>query len=81
MNDAHETLIARYLDGAAKADDMRRLDELVRTDEAFRRELLLASAMDAGLQESLAGDEEEISPQRVFSWRAPIAWACRRASM
>ena len=77
MNDAHETLIARYLDGTASDDDIRRLDELVRTDEALRRELLLASAMDCGLQECLAGDEEceEVLRPRMLSWRAGIAWA------
>jgi ferric-dicitrate binding protein FerR (iron transport regulator) len=70
MNDARDKLIARYLDGTAEADDVRRLDELVRTDEAFRRELLLASSMDAGLQECLAGDEEDLAPARTLSWRA-----------
>jgi len=67
MNDSRETLIARYLDGTADADEVRRLDELVRTDEAFRRELLLAAAMDAGLQECLAGDEDA-EPARTLSW-------------
>ncbi len=74
MNDARESLIARYLDQTASDEDIRRLDELVRTDPAVRRELVLASAMDAGLQECLVGDDE-IAPVRTISWRAGISWA------
>ena len=50
-----QELIADYLGGDASDADVRRLDELIRTDPRARRELLLAGAMDARLRQVLAG--------------------------
>jgi ferric-dicitrate binding protein FerR (iron transport regulator) len=69
MNDAPEVLISRYLDGSAASDDVRRLDELVRTDADVRRELLLASALDSHLHECLAEDGDIAADQAPW-WRS-----------
>jgi len=72
VSDRHnEELISRYLNGTADADDVRRLDELVLSDPAVRRELVLMSALDSHLTECLAPDAElEPEPIKIRHWRS-----------
>ncbi|MBL7221053.1 MAG: FecR domain-containing protein [Phycisphaerae bacterium] len=79
MTDTPEALISRYLDQTADADDVRRLDELVRADADVRRELFLASAHDAHLRECLAEDQD-IAPVQPTRWRPGIVWAVSAAA-
>jgi len=62
MKGEHEKLIVDYLDGRASDEEIGRLDELARTDEGFRRSLLLESTMDTQLRQTLGGTALEAVP-------------------
>ena len=79
MSDTPDALISRYLDGTAGADDVARLDQLVRTDATVRRGLFLASAHDAHLRECLA-EEHDIAVERSTPRRRRIVWAVTAAA-
>ena len=53
MTDDLEQRIARYLDGTASDEEVRQLDERLRTDPEIREALLDAADFDAAIRESL----------------------------
>jgi len=67
VSDALDTLIGRYLDGTAGAEDVSRLDEQVRSDPSARRALFLAAAMDVHLRECLAEGDRLAGTQDTSS--------------
>ncbi len=54
MSEELQDLIARYLAGTADDEAVRRLDELLRSDPAARRELFLAADQDAAVRDIFA---------------------------
>ncbi|MDP6523231.1 MAG: FecR domain-containing protein [Kiritimatiellia bacterium] len=73
MSDSLDVLILRYLDGTAGPEDVRRLDERLRSDKEARHALVVAAAQDVQLKQILAGGA--ISKNLQFPNRSP--WRSR----
>jgi len=73
-----QDLIDRYLDGTASADEIRRLDEVIKQDEAARKALLLAATLEGQLPRLLTdpGQDRTIPPPAAAP--APRAISPRR---
>jgi ferric-dicitrate binding protein FerR (iron transport regulator) len=83
MNPEFQDLIDRYLDGAASAEEVRRVDELIRREPSARVALLRAAAMEMQLRRLLTSAGTEQSPRPAVrpgrkprvSWKAILAGA------
>jgi hypothetical protein len=56
MSEDQETLIARYLEGRAREDEVKRLDEWLRAEPDARRQLIRAAQQDVGLRRMYASE-------------------------
>ncbi len=59
MSDSLEEMIARYLEGIAGEDEVRRLEDRLRADPGARRALLRAAGQDVELRRLLGEEREE----------------------
>jgi ferric-dicitrate binding protein FerR (iron transport regulator) len=83
MNPSLQNLIDRYLDGTASAAEIRRLDDIMKQDEAAREALLLAATLEGQLRRLLTdAGQDRPSPlpaperaPRAFSWRRTLRYA------
>jgi ferric-dicitrate binding protein FerR (iron transport regulator) len=83
MNFEFQDLIDRYLDGAASAEEVRRVDELIRREPSARVALLRAAAMEMQLRRLLTSAGTDQSPRPAVppgrkarvSWKAILAGA------
>jgi ferric-dicitrate binding protein FerR (iron transport regulator) len=62
MNPETQDLIDRYVDGSASAEEVRRVDELVRQDPSVRHALLVTAAMRLDLQRLLTRTPDDARP-------------------
>ncbi len=77
MNSEIQDLIDRYVDASASAEEVRRVDELVRQDPAVRHALVMAAAMRLDLQRMLTSTRDDSRPtpcpaerrQRHMAWK------------
>ena len=79
MNSHQENLelARRYLDGTATADETRALEELLRTDAAFRRQYLRYTNVDAALGSGRLSAAPVVQPAQVVhhsSWFSWLQW-------
>lgn len=80
MNDELESLIARYLDGNISAEEVRRLDERVKTDAEARRELHRAACREAEMSRAFAADQPTPAERRAPQM-ALARWALAAAAL
>ena len=86
MNPEHEKnqdLMARYLAGAADADEVRLLETRMSTDATLRREFLSHANVDATLLASVQPAAIEATPKKPkpTRWRGGVAWLAAAAAV
>ena len=69
-----ELLMARYFDGTARDEEIRKLDELLRGDAETRRQMLLAAGRETSLREVFGADvhAHQVEPESVELARPEI---------
>ncbi|MGA2257782.1 MAG: hypothetical protein ABSG53_24225, partial [Thermoguttaceae bacterium] len=79
MNAGFEELMGRYLNGSASADEVRQVDERIRTDPAAREALFQTAAVEVDLRRLLAnplarplagGNSHRAASRRFFAYTA-----------
>jgi ferric-dicitrate binding protein FerR (iron transport regulator) len=73
-----QDLIDRYIDGKASADEIRRLDEVLKQDEAARKALLLAATLEGQLPRLLTDPGQDRTVPRPAAGPAPLVSSRRR---
>jgi ferric-dicitrate binding protein FerR (iron transport regulator) len=76
MDPSLQDLIDRYVDGTATAAEIRQLDDMLQKDEAARKKLLHAGAMDLQLRRLLTDAEQDSVTTRPIAARTlrPATW-------